>query len=180
MPDISFNTTANETIEREKLVCYMNMGTITPGTGDPYIDWQPLGKRVTDSSESYDWSDETAIDILGAQRTILHTPLMQQTFDPVKLDSADSPAVKVWNTAIKERRARGLTHYDLLIVHLYAEHSTGYAFAEEYDACAVYPTGIGGAGGGDVEMPIEVRFGGTRTTGKAAIADGILTFTADT
>ena len=175
MADISFNTTANETIEREKLIVYMH----TSDTGTPPVPvWTALGKRVADSSESYDWSEETNIDILGVSRTTLHTPQMAQTFDPVKLDSDDSPAVMVWNTAIKDRNAKGLTHYDLLIVHLYAGTAGSAMFAERYDSCAVFPTGLGGAGGGDIEMPIEVRFGGNRTVGTAAISNGVVTFTA--
>lgn len=172
MADLTFNTTAGQTIEREKLVCYMNTGT----TSTPV--WSPLGKRVADSTEAYDWSEETSMDILGVSRTTLRTPQLSQTFDPVKLDSEDSPAIKVWNIAIKDRNAKGLTNFDLLIVHLYAGTANSAVFAERYGSCAVYPSGIGGSGGGDIEMPLEVRFGGTRTVGTAAISNGTVTFTA--
>lgn len=172
MADLTFNTTAGQTIEREKLVCYMNTGT----TSTPV--WSPLGKRVADSTEAYDWSEETSMDILGVSRTTLRTPQLSQTFDPVKLDSEDSPAIKVWNIAIKDRNAKGLTNFDLLIVHLYAGTANTAVFAERYGSCAVYPSGIGGSGGGDIEMPLEVRFGGTRTVGTAAISNGTVTFTA--
>lgn len=173
MAELTFNTEAGTTIERERLVCYMNTGT------DQAAVWTALGKRVPDSSEAYDWQEETAMDILGDTRTTLHKPNISQTFDPVKLDSEDSPAVKVWNIAIKDRNAKGLVNFDLLIVHLYAGTANTAMFAERYDSCAVFPTGIGGSGGGDIQMPIEVRFGGTRTTGTAAIASGVVTFTPD-
>ena len=172
MADLTFNTPANQTIEREKLICYMNTGTATGPV------WTALGKRVADSSESYDWSEETQMDILGIVYTQLHKPQISQTFDPVRLDSEDSPAVKVWNIAIKDMNAKGLTSFDLLIVHLYAGTSDTAVFAERYDSCAVWPTGIGGSGGGEIEMPIEVRFGGNRSTGTAAINNGVVTFTA--
>lgn len=176
MAELEFNTTAGQTIEREKLICYMQTGTTTGQNPKPI--WAPLGKRVADSTEAYDWSEETAMDILGVSRTTLRTPQLSQTFDPVKLDAEDSPAIKVWNIAIKDRNAKGLTGFTLLIVHLYADND-GSAFAEQYDSCAVYPSGIGGSGGGDIEMPLEVRFGGTRTVGKATITNGSVTFTPE-
>lgn len=172
MADLTFNTPANQTIEREKLICYMNTGTATSPT------WTALGKRVADSSESYDWSEETQMDILGIVYTQLHKPQISQTFDPVRLDSEDSPAVKVWNIAIKDMDAKGLTNFDLLIVHLYAGTADTAVFAERYDSCAVWPTGIGGSGGGEIEMPIEVRFGGNRTPGTASITNGVVAFSA--
>ena len=42
----------------------------------------------------------------------------------------------------------------------------------------VKPTGLGGAGGGTLTMPIDVTFGGTREVGTASVsADGVITFT---
>lgn len=182
MADLTFNTTSGITIEREKLVVYMNMTDSSSQSATP--SWVALGKRVTDSSEEYDWSDDTQRDILGVTRTVLRKPIISQNFDPVKLDSADSPAVKVWNMAIKDGNAKGLSKFDLLIVHLYADVSSGSTvsgqFAERYSECAVYPTGIGGEGGGDIQMPITVKYGGTRQTGYATITSGSVTFTADT
>lgn len=172
MADLTFNTPSNQTIEREKLICYMNTGAGTSPV------WTALGKRVADSSESIDWSEETMMDILGVTYTSLHKPNISQNFDPVKLDSGDSPAVKIWNIAIKDQDSKGLTNFDLLIVHLYAGTTDTAAFAERYSSCAVWPTGIGGSGGGEIEMPLEVRYGGTRTTGTAAVNNGVVTFTA--
>lgn len=172
MAELTFNTGDNLTVSREKLICYMNMGSATSP------EWAALGKRVSDSSEEYDWRDDTSMDILGDVWTVLHTPTIQQTFDPVKLDASDSPAVRVWNIAIKDRNARGLTNFDLMIVHLYAGTADTSMFAERYNSCAVFPTGIGGEGGGDIEMPIDVRFGGQRSVGTASISsEGTVTFT---
>ena len=65
---------------------------------------------------------------------------------------------------------------DMLVVHLYAGAQDA-VFAERYDASAVETTGLGGAGGGSIGMPITVTFGGTRTVGTAKVADGTVTFT---
>ena len=67
----------------------------------------------------------------------------------------------------------------MLVVHLYAGTKDTAVFAERYSSCAVEPTSLGGEGGGSIGMPIEVTFGGTRTTGTASVSNGTVTFTAD-
>ena len=42
----------------------------------------------------------------------------------------------------------------------------------------VKPSSLGGEGGGNIGMPIDVTYGGKRTTGTAAVSDGTVTFTA--
>ena len=44
MPDMEFNTTAGQTVDRELLVAYLNTGDSSTPV------WSPLGTRVTDSS----------------------------------------------------------------------------------------------------------------------------------
>ena len=65
----------------------------------------------------------------------------------------------------------------MLIVHTYAGTS-GKVFAERYSSCMVKPSGLGGSA--TIGMPIDVTYGGKRTTGTAAVAAGVVTFTADT
>ena len=50
MADLTFNTTAGQTVDRALLVLYLNTGE----SGTP--KWSPVGKRVEDSSAEYDWS----------------------------------------------------------------------------------------------------------------------------
>ena len=91
MADLTFNTTAGQTIAREMMIAYLNTGTnATPV-------WSAVGKRVTDSSMEMDWGEETSQDILGESYTKLKKPVITQTFDPVELDSGDTAAVKLWN-----------------------------------------------------------------------------------
>ena len=45
MADLTFNTTAGETVARELMIAYLNTGE----SGTPV--WSPIGKRVEDSSE---------------------------------------------------------------------------------------------------------------------------------
>lgn len=173
MADITFNTTEGQTIARELLVAYLNTGT----TSSP--KWSPIGKRVEDSSEEMDWSEETRNDILGQTYTTLKKPTITQSFDPCELDASDAALVKLWNLAIKDQDAQALANQEMLIVHLYAGTATTSTFAERYSSCAVKPSGLGGEGGGNIGMPIDVTYGGTRTTGTASVTGGTVTFTAD-
>lgn len=165
--DITFNTPEGQTIARELLIAYLNTGTKAAPV------WSPIGKRVEDSDTEYDWDSETKRDILGSTYGKLKKPTITQTFDPCELDAGDAAQVKLWNLAVKDQDAQALANLDMLIVHFYA----GSNFAERYESCMVEVTALGGEGGGDVGMPINVTYGGTRTTGTATKAnDGTVTF----
>ena len=171
MADLTFNTKSGETVARELLIAYLNTGT------DTAPKWGAIGKRVEDSSEELDWGEETKQDILGQTYTTLKKPTITQSFDPCELDAGDEAQQKIWNLAIREQNAQALANQDMLIVHLYAG-TTGEAFAERYSSCAVKPTGLGGEGGGNIGMPIDVTYGGVRTTGTATVSSsGVVTFT---
>lgn len=173
MADLTFNTTAGQTVAREMLIAYLNVGeTATP-------EWAPIGKRVEDSSEEMDWGEETKKDIFGDTYTTLKKPTITQTFDPCELDAADLAQQKIWNLAVKDQDAQALANQDMLIAHLYAGTAATAVFAERYSSCAVKPSSLGGEGGGNIGMPIDITYGGTRTVGKAAIDDGEVTFTPD-
>ena len=170
MSDLTFNTAANQTIDRELLVAFLNTGT----SGSPV--WSPLGKRVEDSSASFEWNENTIRDILGNAWSSARKPIISQPFDPSDLDSADAAIVKIWNLAVKDQNPRALVAQDMLIVHLYAGLSSA-PFAERYSACMILPSNLGGAGGGNATMPINVTYGGTRTVGTATISNaGVVTF----
>lgn len=172
MADLTFNTTGGLTIDRELVIVFLNTGTAAAPV------WSPLGKRVEDSSASYEWNEETIRDILGNTWGTVRKPIVTQSFEPGTLDGDDAALVKVWNLGVKDHNARALAAQDCLIVHFYAGE-TASPFAERYSSCIVIPTGLGGAGGGDIGMPINVTYGGTRTTGTASKAqDGTITFTA--
>ena len=172
MPDLTFNTVAGQTIAREMLVVYLNTGTFQTPV------WSPLGKRVEDSDVSYDWQSETRNDILGATYTNMRKPQITESFDPWDLDGGDVALVKLWNLAIKDQDVQALSAQDLLLVHLYAGTADTAMFAERYPSSAVEMTRLGGEGGGNVTGGVNVTFGGTRTTGTAAISNGTVTFTA--
>lgn len=173
MPDITFNTEAGRTIARELLIAYLNTGT----NASPV--WSAIGKRVEDSDTEYDWDTETKRDILGSTYGRMKKPTITQSFDPCELDSGDAAQVMLWNLAVKDQDAQALANMDMLIVHFYAGE-TGENFAERYESCMVEVTGLGGEGGGDITMPINVTYGGTRTLGTASKAsDGTVTFEAD-
>ena len=172
MSDISFNTTAGQTVDRALMIAYLNTGTNSAPV------WSPIGKRVEDSSAEYDWSDETKQDILGNTWATMKKPVVTQTFDPCELDASDVAQQKIWNLAVVQQDAAALANQDMLIVHLYAGTATTAAFAERYESCMVKPSSLGGEGGGNIGMPIDVTYGGKRTTGTAAVSDGTVTFTA--
>ena len=173
MADLTFNTTAGQTVARELLVAYLNTGA----SSEPV--WSPIGKRVEDSSIEFDWQTETKVDIFGDTYTTGKKATRTQTFDPCELDAGDAAQVKIWNLAIKDDDVQALLNQDMLIVHLYAGTADTAVFAERYSSCAILPSSLGGEGGGNAGMPIDVTYGGTRTTGTASISGGTVTFTAD-
>lgn len=170
MPDTIFSTESGQTIAREKLIAYLNTGTNSAPV------WSAIGKRVEESSAEYDWNRENSQDILGNAYSTMKKPVITQTFDPLPLEAGDAALEKLWNLAIKEQNAQSLAAQDMLIVHLYAGAT---AFAERYSACAIQVSSLGGSGGGSIEMPIEVTYGGIRTVGTATASDGTVTFTPD-
>ncbi len=163
---MAFNTTSGQTINRNLMIAYLNTGTFDSPK------WSPLGTRVEDSSSEYDWSEETTQDILGNTFTTMKTPTITQSFDAVPLDSGEAALTYIWDLAVKEQNAQALSAQDMLIVHFYEDTS----FAERYTSCAVRVTGLGGEGGGNIEMPIEVTYGGTRTLGTVTNTGGTVTF----
>ena len=173
MADLTFNTTAGQTIARELMILYLNTGTSSTPV------WSPMGKRVADSSMEFDWSDESTQDILGATYTTAKKPVITQTFDTYALDGGDAAGVKIWNTAIKDQDAQALAAMDVLVAHFYAGTASS-PFAERYNSSLIKPTSLGGEGGGNEVMAVEVTFGGTRTTGTVAKGSGgAITFTPD-
>lgn len=173
MAEFNFNTPAGQTITRGLMVLYLNTGT------EEAPVWSAVGKRVTDSSMELDWSTESSTDIFDETYTTGKKATRTQTFDPYALDSADAAVKHIWELAIVEDNVNALLNQDCLIVHLYATNESDSAFAERYNACAVLPTSFGGEGGGNLNMSVDVTYGGTRTTGTAVKgADGIV-FTAD-
>lgn len=173
MADLSFNTPVGQTIGRELLIAYLNTGTAS----EPI--WSPIGKRVEDSTAEYEWEEESSKDILGNTYTRLKKPTVTQNFDPWELDGGDEAQKKIWNLAIREQNAQALSSQDMLIAHLYAGTANTAAFAERYAACKVINTNLGGEGGGNIGMSIEVTYGGDRTLGTVAVAEGNVTFTPD-
>lgn len=173
MSDVKFNTKENQTMARELLILCLNTGTAEAPV------WSPVGKRVSDSTMSYDWKKETSTDVLGNTHTILSNPQITQTFDPWQLDAADKAQKLIWDSGIRDQNPDALANMDALVIHKYAGTDKTAMFAERYNSCAVTPTSLGGTGGGKLAMPIEVTFGGERSTGTAAVADGAFTFTPD-
>lgn len=169
--ETKFNTKDNQTMARELLILCLNTGT----TEAPV--WSPVGTRVSDSSMEYDWQKETSTDVLGNTYTSLSKPQITQTFDPWQLAAADAAQKLIWDTGIRDQNADALSNLDALVIHKYAGTANTAMFAERYSSCAVTPTSLGGAGGGKLAMPIEVTYGGERTIGTAALADGTFTFT---
>lgn len=172
MTDMSFTTAENQAVGRALLVLYLNTGT------NEVPVWSPIGKRVEDSSMELDWQRESKKDILDNTYSTMKDPIITQKFEPWELANGDAAQLSIWNKAIRDHDAQALANMDMLIVHLYAGAKDA-AFAERYESSAVEATGLGGAGGGNIGMPITVTFGGTRTKGTAKVANGSVTFTPD-
>lgn len=176
MADFKFKTKNGETVDRELLLTCLNTGTYESPV------WSPLGSRTTDSSIENDWGTESNTDILGQVRTTMKKAVKTQGFDPLPLDGGDAAIVKLHELAEIEENPAALCNLDMLIVHLYMESTDGNGvFAKRYDACAVEASSIGGEGGGNINMPINVTFGGNITRGIAVKGNnGAITFTPET
>lgn len=164
MADYAFNTAENQTIAREQLLLYLNTGAKNAPV------WSLIGHRVEDSSMELDWQKESYTDIVGATRNTMKKPTITQTFEPWDLTGGDAAQKKIWDLAFVQQNPQALCNLDMLLEHRYA------GFAERYDSSAVEVTGLGGAGGGNIGMPINVTFGGNRTVGTVTVADGSVTF----
>lgn len=172
MDKYKFNTPPGQSIDRKLYLCCGNYGT------EETPSWGRIGKHVEDSSAEMDWQEETKKNILGDSWSTMKTPIITQTFDPSDLDSGDEYQQHVWNLAVVDQDAAALCNQDLLRIHLYAVDENGNPFAERFHSCMVKPTGLGGEGGGNMTMPIDVTFGGEREIGTATIsADKTITFT---
>ena len=172
MADYEFNTAEDQPIGRDLLMLFLNTGT-----KDAPV-WSPIGKRVEDSSMDLDWQRESKKDIFGNTFNTMKKPIKSQGFEPWELANGDVAQKKIWFLAFVEENAQALCSQDTLLVHGYAGTKNTAVFAERNDACSIEVTGLGGAGGGNVGMPITVTFGGNRTTGTAALVDGVVTFNA--
>ena len=126
----------------------------------------------------FDWGTSTKTDIFGDTYTTGKKATRTQTFDPCELDSGDAAQRKIWNLAIVEDNVNALMNLDCLLVHLYAGDS-GSAFAERFPASSILPSALGGEGGGNIGMPIDVTLGGTRSKGTASVNGSSVTFTPD-
>ena len=168
-----FGAKGNQTIAREMMIAYLNTGT-----KDAPV-WSPMGKRATSSDLEFDWQEETSQDILGNTYTSMKKPTITQSFDPWDLAGGDAAQQHIANLAIVAQDPQALTNMDMMIAHNYLnkENEVVAHFAERYDACMVKPTSLGGDGGGNLSMPTDVTYGGTRTIGAVSVADGVVTFT---
>lgn len=167
-----FSANPGETIARELLIAYLNTGT----TADPV--WSPIGRTTTDSSMEFDYGEESNQDILGQVRTVMKKPTITQSFDPWNLTGGDAAQEKIYNLAIVDQNVQALANQDMLIAHFYAE-SGAAKFAVRYSSCMVKPSSLGGEGGGNIGMPIDVTYGGERTLGNVSKdEDGVVSFTA--
>ena len=164
MADYNFSGNAGEAIARELLQLYLNTGT-----KDVPV-WSLIGHRVEDSSMELDWQRESIKDIVGTTRNSMKKPIITQSFEPWDLANGDVAQKKIWDLAFVEQNAQALCNMDLLLEHRYA------GFAERNEASSIEVTGLGGAGGGNVGMPINVTFGGERTIGTVTNQNGTITF----
>jgi hypothetical protein len=171
--DFKFSTPTGQTVARELLIAYLNTGT------SEAPKWAAVGKRVEDSSMEYDWQTETKKDILGDTYGTMKKPIVTQSFDPCEVDSADTAQFDLWVDGVVNQDAQALANKDMLIAHWYTTDGGEVvaSFAERYASCMVEITSLGGEGGGNLGMPINITYGGTRTLGTVTKDDaGAVTF----
>lgn len=153
------NGTPGKPIDRKQYLVYGNSGMYESP------NWSVIGKRVEESSAEENWSENSLTDILGDTYSDMKTPITSQSFDPCPIDAGDEYQAKLVQHYVIDRDAQALVSQDLIRVHLYLTDGNGHAFAERFPASMVKPTGLGGEGGGNLTMPVDITFGGTRERG---------------
>lgn len=157
--------TPGQTVERKQYLVYGNSGTYESPK------WNVMGKRVEESTAEEDWSEDSTTDVVGDTYPSMKAPITSQSFDPCPIDPGDDYQSKLVQLYVVERNAQALVSQDLLRIHAYLTDGAGHAFAERYPSCMVKPTGLGGEGGGDLTMPVDITFGGTREVGYVDIPE---------
>ncbi len=171
--NITFNTAENQTIARETMIACLNTGTVSAPV------WSPIGIRTTGSSAEFDWQKEDSQDILGNTYSSLKKPIVTQSFDPWPLANGDAAQLQIWNDGVRKQDSAAMASKDMLIVHKYAGTANTAVFAERYKSCAIEISSLGGDGGGNLGMPINVTYGGERITGTVSVSSGTFTFSPD-
>lgn len=186
MADIKFaNEKTYKTIEREKLMAFVNVaeseenGFTIVNTETP--DFAPLGIGVESGSQSYDWQRESKKDIWGNTYNSMKKPIVTKELQPWPVSGNDKAQKHIWKLGVVDQDNVKLAAQDILIVHAYVTVGSveNTYFAERYDASSIEVTELGGDGGGILTDGCTVTYGGTRTIGRATIADnGKVTFTS--
>lgn len=171
MADYTFNTTEGQTVARDMLLLFLNTGTKNAPV------WSPVGYRVEDSAMELDWQKQSSQDIMGQTYSTMKKPVKTQSFTPWPLTNGDAAQKHLWKLAIVDEDAQTLCNQDVLVVHKYAGTLNTAVLAIRNESSSIEVTSFGGAGGGNIEMPITVTYGGTRTVGTASVENKVVTFT---
>lgn len=171
MAEMNFNNPAGQAVARHMMLLFLNTGT----ENEPV--WSPVGYRVEESSMELDWQKQSSQDIMGQTYSTMKKPIKTQSFTPWVLTNGDAAQKHLWKLAIVDEDAEALCNQDVLVVHKYAGTAETAVLAIRNESSSIEVTSFGGAGGGSMEMPITVTYGGTRTIGTAAVKDKTVTFT---
>lgn len=169
--DYEFNTTVGQAVARDMMLLFLNTGT-----KDAPV-WSPVGYRVEDSAMEMDWQKQSSQDIMGQTYSTMKKPVKTQSFTPWVMTNGDAAQKHLWKLAIVDEDAQALCNQDVLVVHKYAGTLNTAVLAIRNESSSIEVTSFGGPGGGNMQMPITVTYGGTRTVGTAAVENKVVTFT---
>lgn len=154
--------TSGQIANREMELLAVNTGTYAVPV------WALVGTRVESGEESYDYSANTAQDILGNTYTDLKKPIITQNFDAIPYIGGDEVMETIYENT-RNQDISAMTQYDCLLIHkYYGETGTPVKYdAERYPASTILATSIGGDGGGYLNYGLDITFGGEREVGYA-------------
>jgi hypothetical protein len=154
--------------ERKDMLCCWNTSeTETPA-------WHPIGSGVETSDIALELETNTIVDILGETTTTMGKPKLTQEFDGLFIKGSDPISQKLYNLWLAEDWGN-LSGMDFLVIYGFAGTKDSEMDAVRYPSSAIVFSQLGGETFNT--FTFTVTFGGTKVTGTAAIASGVITFT---
>lgn len=155
-------------VKREEFKLFANVAT-----GES-PEWELQGDKIEDMSIELNPNVETTADVTGVTTTTLDRYEEQTSVEPYRCRK-DSKLFPILYDIVKYRKTLTDVELEFLCVNIFADASGRYDAWTQKGIVAVQSYGGDTAG---LSIPYNIHWTGERTYGTAAIANGVVTFTA--